>query len=338
MKRNHFLAILLFTTLAGCSKKTYYTQPPVVTPEPEPPVAETLISLPAEWKKNTALTGSFPATIEVYQRTASFQGKAMNAWCVVFDPRSAALECKPVLAASNKKPSVLYGEESGTKYACLNAGFFGTNVSYSLVQYQGQVKAANIKSLTRTYNGASTSYYPTRGAFGLNAQGIPDITWIYHVGAGNGTVYSYTSPSGNALGSAPKPLPDASFPEGAKEWNVLNAVGGSPVLLKNGNIRITDAEELIDINNSSARARSAIGFTAKGNVVMLAVEGNNTAGGAGLSLPQLAQLMKEMTCTNALNLDGGGSTSLVVNGQLTVKPSDAGGERAVMSVLILKAR
>ncbi len=75
----------------------------------------------------------------------------------------------------------------------------------------------------------------------------------------------------------------------------------------------------------------------KGMVVLLAVEGNNNAGGRGMSLPELADFMKEMGCIGALNLDGGGSSFMVVNGKQTIESSDAT-ERAVVSAIILKKK
>ena len=343
MKKNCLFALTLISgtilLTTSCNKtEDIYGNPPksadTVTIKPPEPV----ITLPAEWKKATSLMSGFPAGIEVYNNTTAYSGKAMNAWCVAFDPKNANLEFKPVLPSVNKKPSTMYSEESGTKYICINGGFFGTNASYSLVQYNGTISAVNIKSLSRTYNSVSTPYYPTRGAFGLKSDGTPDVTWIYHVGTGNGTIYSYPAPSPNALNSAPQQIPDASFPSGGSVWNIQSAIGGSPVLIKNNVINVTDTAELIDIDNTSSRARSAIGFTATGKVIILAVEGGNSSGGIGLSLKEIAALMKSMGCTGALNLDGGGSTAMVVNGQQTVKPSDATGERAVMSAIIIKKK
>ncbi|MCK7558377.1 phosphodiester glycosidase family protein [Chitinophaga sedimenti] len=333
--KKHIAPVFVMLMLAACSgEPDYYTgvprpQPPVVTP----PQKDTLIKLPSEWTKATTLMSGFPEGVEVYRRTTAFNGKAMNAYCVVFDP--AVAEFKPVVADKNKKSSAYYAEETGTKYACINAGFFGTNVSYSLVKYNGAISAVNIRSLNRPYNGASTPYYPTRAAFGLTASGAPQVSWVYHVGT---TVYSYPSPSPNELNKAPEAVPSATFPSGGAAWNVTSAIGGSPVLIYNNSIRITDKEELIDIDNTSSRARSAIGYTATGKVIVLAVEGGNTAGGIGLNLAEVADLMKSMGCTGAINLDGGGSTYMMVNGQQTVKPSDAAGERAVMSAIIIKKK
>lgn len=335
------IPVLLLTGMACSSQKDVYGNPrpgaggDTVAP---PVVSDTVVSLPSDWKKVAALMNGLPSGIAVYQNTTAYNGKVMNAYCVAFDPRNTQLEFKPVLPEKNTKPSALYSAESGTSYVCLNGGFFGTNTSYSLVQYNGVVGAVNIKSLNRQYNGVATPYYPTRGAFGINASGVPDITWIYHTGSGNGTIYSYPAPSPNALNSAPQQQPTASFPEGGTLWNVTNAIGGSPVLIRNGNVNVTDAAELIEIDNTISRARSAIGYTATGKVLLLAIQGGDANTGVGLSLRELADLMKRMGCIAALNLDGGGSTCMVVNKQMTVKPSDAAGERAVMSAIILKKK
>lgn len=281
------------------------------------------------------MTG-FPSGIQLYLSKTPVNGKATIAYCLVFDPL-ANIELKPVLATANKKVSDFYNEETGTKYACINGGFFGTNASYSLSMYKGQVDAINIKSLSRLYNSVNTSYYPTRAAFGLTENNQPDVTWVYHVGTGNGTLYTYPQPAANLLGTAPLAVPSASFPVGAVIWTAKTAIGGSPVLIKNNIINITDDEELIAVDNTSSRARSAIGYTSSNKIVILAAEGNNSSGGTGLTLAELAQMMKELGCVGAINLDGGGSTTLTVNGKQTVKPSD-GTERGVMTALIIKSR
>lgn len=337
-KHISIIYVCLFYILTGaCSKETKpeVVKPPVVAPQGNP---GSLVSLSADWVKQAGLMNDFPVGVEVYRRTAVFQSKTMNAYCVVFDPKSTTIEFKPVLSTTNKTLSTIYSVEPGVKYAAINGGFFGTNTSYSLVKANNIIHAVNIKSLNRPYNNVSATYFPTRGAFGITSSGAAEIAWIYHVGAGNGTIYHYPNPSPNELNSAPSPQPSVNFPAGGVEWNVVNAIGGSPVLMKDNEINISDKEELIDINNTTARARSAIGYTSKGNVIIVAVEGNNPAGGEGLNLRELAELMKDMGCVSALNLDGGGSTSMIINGNQTVKPSDTAGERPVISAIIIKKR
>ncbi|MNK01771.1 hypothetical protein D3C87_195790 [compost metagenome] len=330
------LAIILVSAaslLSACSK----SKKEIEIVDPVVPVDSTaLATLTPAWKKAVHLMADFPTGIQVYVNTTPFNGKPLVAYCVVFDPKSG-LELKPVLATANKKLSTFYTEETGFRYAAINGGFFGTNSSYSLAMYKGVVNAINIRSLSRTFNGKSTTYYPTRAAFGFSEEGVPDVTWIYHVGTGNGTIYSYPAPAANLINTAPKPVPTATLPAGGSIWNVKAAIGGAPMLIKDNAINITDKEELIDIDNASSRARSAIGYTVNNMIVLLAVEGNNSKGGAGLSLPELAQLMKDMGCVGAINLDGGGSTSMMVRAKQTVVPSD-GAERPVMTALIVKKK
>jgi Phosphodiester glycosidase len=206
------------------------------------------------------------------------------------------------------------------------------------VKYNNVVSSPNITTLTRLYNGNNTSYYPTRAAFGFSSTGTPSIAWIYNVGTGNDLIYSYPSPSPNILNSAPQPQPTETFPAGGVVWNTTAAIGGSPVLIKNNNIQITDAEELISINNTTSRPRSAIGYLSNGIVLLLAVEGDNPPNYPGINLADLASLLKNLGCFEAINLDGGGSTSMIVNNTKTVRPGDNAVERPVVSALLIKRR
>jgi len=340
MKRFAYSLLISLWIISGCSKSNNTTVTPVspVNPTPTPPPT-TLLTLPAGWKVSTLLTASFPSGIQLYYFDTLYQGKKTKAFCLAYDSKKTNLEFKPVLAAAAKKPSDFYKEESGVVYACINGGFFGGNQSYSLVQYNNTVLSANIKSVSRALNGVNTAYYPTRAAFGMNAAGEPVSAWIYHVGSGLNDVYSYPAPSPNAEGSAPQAEPTALFPAGGSRWVTTAAIGGSPMLIRNGTIQISDVAELININNTTSRPRSAIGANSSGLVIVLAVEGDNTSAGyAGLNLAELAAMLQDLSCTNAINLDGGGSTSMVVGNQLLVRPGDNGVERPVVSAVIIKQK
>jgi exopolysaccharide biosynthesis protein len=111
------------------------------------------------------------------------------------------------------------------------------------------------------------------------------------------------------------------------------------MLLKNGSRQITDVAELISVNNTSSRPRSAIGHNTNGIVLMVAVEGDNpSAGYTGLSLLELSNMMSALSCTDAMNLDGGGSTSMIASNQLLVRPGDNGVERPVISAVLIKQK
>lgn len=344
MQAKKLLVLFVFLSLgvSSCSKDNSgsggggTTNPPV-TPPVNPPAFTPLITLPPGWKPATSYMTTFPQGIQLFQFDSIYNNQRIKAFCLVYNSRSTILEFKPVLSATAKTPTAFYNEEQGVTYACINGGFFSGAQSVSLVEYNNTVFSANIKALSRTFNGVSTSYFPTRAAFGITSTGAPSVAWIYHVGSGNDLIYSYPAPSPNALGVAPQPVPDANFPAGGTPWNVTAAIGGAPVLIKNNEIRISDAEELIDINNNSSRPRSAIGYHSNGMVLLLAVEGDNPPDYPGINLANLAALLKSLGCTEAINLDGGGSTSMVVSGTRTVRPSN-GTERAVPSVVLIKQK
>ena len=333
--------LLICLLLISCSKKND-TVPVTPVPPAPPPVVKTtakLMALPSGWKFSVNLSNGFPDAIEAYEFDSLVQGTKVKAFAVAFNPKNSSIEFKPVLSATSRKPSDFYTQEQGIVYACINGGFFGGNQSYSLVKYNNSVLAANIKSVSRTYNGLSTPYFPTRAAFGINAAGDPSAAWVYHVGTGNDRVFQYPLPSANLIGTQPKQQPDENFPAGGSEWQVNSAIGGSPMLLKAGTVSITDKEELIDINNTTSRPRSAIGATTAGLVLLVAIEGDNPSGGyAGINLADLAKMLKDLGCRDAINLDGGGSTSFIVNNRQTVRPGDNGVERVVPTVVVIKKK
>ncbi|MBM3443397.1 MAG: phosphodiester glycosidase family protein [Bacteroidetes bacterium] len=339
MKRVHALKWMVLIVIAvACNKSPNAGPGPNPAPPPTPPAVAKLITLPAGWKFDINLSNGFPEGIEAYTFDTLFRDAKIKAFAVAFNPKISYLEFKPTLSTTSKKPSEFYAQETGIVYACMNGGYFGGNQSYSLIKYN-TVLSPNIKSVNRTYNGSSTPYYPTRAAFGISSTGDPSTVWMYNIGTGNDRVYQYPAPAANLIGAAPQPIPDEAFPAGGTEWSPPYAVGGSPMLLKGGEVRITDKEELIDINNTTSRPRSAIGYTAGGIVILLTVEGDNTANGyPGINLANLALFLKELGCTNAINLDGGGSTSMIINNRATVRPGDNGVERSVPSVVLIKRK
>ncbi len=122
-------------------------------------------------------------------------------------------------------------------------------------------------------------------------------------------------------------------------WKMRTAVGGGPVLLYNGNIRITNNEELKFTGKAinDKHPRTAMGYTKDNKLIILVIEGrNNVAHGA--TLHQEAQILKDLDCVEALNLDGGGSSCMLVNGKETIKPSDKEGQRPVPAVFIIKQK
>lgn len=119
------------------------------------------------------------------------------------------------------------------------------------------------------------------------------------------------------------------------EWDkTTDVVGAGPRLLKNGAIVVTSKEEEFPADIAVGRApRTAVGVTKDGHIVLLVVDGRQRDS-IGMSLQELAQMMQELGCNDAMNLDGGGSSEMVVNGKAVNNPSD-GRERSVGGALMI---
>ncbi len=97
-------------------------------------------------------------------------------------------------------------------------------------------------------------------------------------------------------------------------------IGAGPLLLLNRQIVLNPKGESFQPAFIQQQAsRSAIGVTADGRIVLVAV--HNRIGGRGPSLAEMAQLMQQLGAVSALNLDGGSSTSLYLGGQLLDRPN-----------------
>jgi len=117
------------------------------------------------------------------------------------------------------------------------------------------------------------------------------------------------------------------------KWeNVRHIISGGPYLVKNGNVFVDVSEEKL-LAIGGRNPRSAIGYTRDNDLIIVAVDGREGSS-VGLTLNELASLMKSLGCVNAINLDGGGSTVMYVNGSIVNKPSQPGGIALSNAVVI----
>jgi exopolysaccharide biosynthesis protein len=77
------------------------------------------------------------------------------------------------------------------------------------------------------------------------------------------------------------------------------------------------------------------GVRRDGGLLLVTVDGRRPGWSAGVTLREGARVMRSLGARDALNLDGGGSTSMAVRGRLANLPSDPGGERRVSDVLLV---
>ncbi|NLY51930.1 MAG: phosphodiester glycosidase family protein [Firmicutes bacterium] len=118
---------------------------------------------------------------------------------------------------------------------------------------------------------------------------------------------------------------------------VVHAIGGGPRLLRNGEIDVTGQEERFQADITQGRApRTALGVTASGELLLVTVNGRQSNISIGMTLEELAELMLELGAVDAMNLDGGGSSTMVVRGIVLNAPSD-GRPRPVSNALLVWA-
>ena len=120
------------------------------------------------------------------------------------------------------------------------------------------------------------------------------------------------------------------------KWNMETAIGGGPVLIHNGVINVTNKEEQMFVSGEKDKhPRTAMGYTRSGKLIILVIQGRFPGKAEGATLQQEAEILLNLGCYEALNLDGGGSSCMLVNGKETIKPSDAAGQRPVPAVFMI---
>jgi hypothetical protein len=117
--------------------------------------------------------------------------------------------------------------------------------------------------------------------------------------------------------------------------NVLEAVGGGPVIVRDGKPVFRSLEGFTTDQLAYRHPRTGVGQTADGRIMLVAVDGRQPGYSTGLTNFELALTMMRLGCVTASALDAGGSTTMAFDGKLLNRPSDPGGERAVAEALTL---
>ncbi len=110
--------------------------------------------------------------------------------------------------------------------------------------------------------------------------------------------------------------------------NVFDAVGGAPLLLEDGAL-------VGECNSACGRQpRTGVGVTADGKILLVVVDGRQKKWSLGPTAGEFAQIMLDLGAVTALNMDGGGSSTMVVDGEVVNRPSD-GHERPISNALLV---
>jgi exopolysaccharide biosynthesis protein/putative flippase GtrA len=159
----------------------------------------------------------------------------------------------------------------------------------------------------------------------------------------NGVLYQTTARSGsnealviNADGSFEIVDEGSSDAQTLYDEGALQVFTFGPGFVEDGEISVTSSSEVS--RSMSSNPRTAIGMIDELHYIFVVSDGR-TSQSAGLSLAELAAVMQEYGCTEAYNLDGGGSSTMVFNGEVVNNPTDGHsyGERKVSDIIYVGA-
>lgn len=100
-------------------------------------------------------------------------------------------------------------------------------------------------------------------------------------------------------------------------------IGAGPYLVKGGEVFV-DVTDQKFASITGRNPRSAVGYNDKNELIIVTIDGREESS-VGVTLTQLAYIMKGLGCTYAMNFDGGGSSVIYVNGRVTNSPAQTGG-------------
>ncbi|MBC7868505.1 MAG: phosphodiester glycosidase family protein [Gloeobacteraceae cyanobacterium ES-bin-316] len=310
------------------------------------------------WQLADAEFAPLPKNFHVFKSTDSLDGKPFLAYYAIADLKDKKLQFTTDTTYKRRLTPAQFYQKNNQPLLVVNSTFFSfaSNQNLNIVIREGKLISYNVHSIAQ--RGADTLMYkhPFASAIGISKKRKADVAWTF---TDSLTKRFY------ALQNVQVPIEDSvsllSFEKAKlysaetlkagflgikkyklllKKWKVQTAVGGGPVLVQNGRVKITNNEELKFSGNAinDKHPRTLMGYTKDDKIIVMVVEGRNPGVAEGVSLVQAAKLMADLGCVEALNLDGGGSSSMLINGKETIKPSDKGLQRPVPAVFIINQK
>jgi len=185
-----------------------------------------------------------------------------------------------------------------------------------------------------------------KGVAGINGGGFIDQGWAGTGGAPTGIIISGGKVVYDQIKDENAKQDTAGFTKTGqlivgshsikelKQYGISEAMSFGPALIVNGKPTITQGD-----GGNGYAPRTAIGQKEDGSVVLLTIDGRDPLKGIiGATLRDVQDiLLKQFKCVNAVNLDGGSSTTMYYNSKVINKPSDGLGERAVPTIFYVKS-
>jgi hypothetical protein len=283
-----------------------------------------------------------PAGVHIFKTVQPMDGAPNIAYYITADLHNKHLQFETKEGKGKRITPAEFYQQEGKPAVVLNGSFFSyaTNKSLCLVMNGGRIERYN--ALVH-YDSATKEWaYTTRGAIGISRRREAEVAWAF---TDSGRRWPYALLQGPSIAKGKNDHPHigdlqwenlTGSKRRYKRWKMQSAIGGGPVLIKDGKILITNKQEYLFIKDSAVKhPRTAMGYTGDGRLVILMIQGRSPGAG-GADLRQEARMLMDIGCREAINLDGGGSSCMLVNGRETIWPSDKGKERPVPSVFMIK--
>lgn len=320
-----------------------------------------IVTAQVKWNNVDNDFGKLPQGFHVYSSTDSLDGKPFRAFYAIADISDKTLEFTTDTTYRRRLTPSQYFEKNRSPVLVVNTTFFSfaTNQNLNLVIKNGKMVGYNIHSLPGKGKDTFTYRHAFNGAIGISKKRKADIAWIYSDSSqkyplasqrpvnflkdsSNTVSYEYVR-SVKHSSRLHAPLTKRYYrklPHDFNKWKMQTAVAGGPVLVQNGQVNVSNNEEQ-KFNGKAINdkhPRTLIGYTKDNKLIVMVVEGRNPGVADGVSLTQAAQLLKDLGCFEALNLDGGGSSCMLINGRETIRPSDKAQQRPVPAVFIIQTK
>lgn len=298
-----------------------------------------LISVSQQWKDVSASYGlDATPSIRLFKTNLPLDGAPHLAFYAVINMKDKKIAAKVDTTFRRRLTPSQFETKSPGALITVNCSFFEfvQNRNVNLIVSNGKTVGFDTPVVSRKGRDTMTYLHTLGSAFGIKENGKMDIVYNFNDSA---LRFPYFTQAVMQPFIDSHPRLSVADPRltSLKKWKIDQAFGGGPVLVQEGKVRITNNEERKFAGKAinDKHPRTAIGYTRDGKMIILVVQGRMKGIAEGATLPQLARIMVDLGCTEAMNLDGGGSSCMLVNGRETIKPSDKEGQRPVPAVLTI---
>jgi len=277
------------------------------------------------WEIVESTTPNFPAGIKIMK--GRNDELPINAWAAIIDPRDPDVDLNVIVSEDlDRRETLTQFSQNKKARVVVNGGYF--LIDKTPAEHVGLLYVNNltVAPATKSVLRNNKRYFTARGALGFLDDGGIDIAWVT---SRNDSLFNFSEPVKN---QPEEPVDSFDFSK-AETWEVDDAIHAGPVLMHDGKIRVTSNEEVFFGSTiPDIHPRTAAGYRNSGELVLLVVDGRQVDS-RGVDLQELAILMRDLGCVEAINLDGGGSSAMVVDGKLLNRPAGTTSQREVMSAI-----